>query len=380
MTVLKVLQLIPTLDRSGAEKQMVLLCQGLPRDRFEVEAAALTRLGPFEADLRDAGIPLTLIGKPLKIDPFALGRLTRFMKAKRFDVVQTWVFAANSYGRVAAKRAKVPVIVTAEMAVDLWKSRGHLMIDRQLAKWTDRVVGNSHAVVDFYRKVGVPENKLGMIYSGVAEEPLPQVDATAVRAEFGWSAEVPLIVFIGRLMAQKAVADLVAAIDILQHVRPDAKTLIIGGGPLRDELIETAHKFDLDDKVRFVGHREDAQRLLAAADLLVLPSLYEGLPNVVLEAMRLGKPVVATAAPGTTEVVVDGETGLLVPLQNPTELARGIRKVLADNELAKRLGEAGRERVAREFGVQTMIDRAWTDPQIFRCELPENRAEFYPRR
>ena len=357
MTVLKVLQLIPTLDRSGAEKQMVLLCQGLPRDRFEVEAAALTRLGPFEADLRDAGIPLTLIGKPLKIDPFALGRLTRFMKAKRFDVVQTWVFAANSYGRVAAKRAKVPVIVTAEMAVDLWKSRGHLMIDRQLAKWTDRVVGNSHAVVDFYRKVGVPENKLGMIYSGVAEEPLPQVDATAVRAEFGWSAEVPLIVFIGRLMAQKAVADLVAAIDILQHVRPDAKTLIIGGGPLRDELIETAHKFDLDDKVRFVGHREDAQRLLAAADLLVLPSLYEGLPNVVLEAMRLGKPVVATAAPGTTEVVVDGETGLLVPLQNPTELARGIRKVLADNELAKRLGEAGRERVAREFGVQTMIDR-----------------------
>ena len=357
MTVLKVLQLIPTLDRSGAEKQMVLLCQGLPRDRFEVEAAALTRLGPFEADLRDAGIPLTLIGKPLKIDPFALGRLTRFMKAKRFDVVQTWVFAANSYGRVAAKRAKVPVIVTAEMAGDLWKSRGHLMIDRQLAKWTDRVVGNSHAVVDFYRKVGVPENKLGMIYSGVAEEPLPQVDATAVRAEFGWSAEVPLIVFIGRLMAQKAVADLVAAIDILQHVRPDAKTLIIGGGPLRDELIETAHKFDLDDKVRFVGHREDAQRLLAAADLLVLPSLYEGLPNVVLEAMRLGKPVVATAAPGTTEVVVDGETGLLVPLQNPTELARGIRKVLADNELAKRLGEAGRERVAREFGVQTMIDR-----------------------
>ena len=355
--MLKVLQLIPTLDRSGAEKQMVLLCKGLPRDRFEVEAAALTRLGPFEAELREAGIPLTLIGKPLKIDPFAMERLTRFMKAKRFDVVQTWVFAANSYGRVAARRAKVPVVVTAEMAVDLWKSRGHLAIDRALAKWTDRLVGNSHAVVDFYRKAGIPEDKLAMIYSGVADEPIPEFDRAAVRQEFGWPPDAPVIVFIGRLMAQKAVADLIAALDILQHVRPDLKTLIIGQGPLRDELIETAHKFDLDDKVRFTGHREDAQRILGAADLLVLPSLYEGLPNVVLEAMRLGKPVVATSAPGTSEVVVDGETGLLVPLQNPTELARAIRKVLGDAELARKMGEAGQRRVANEFGVQLMIDR-----------------------
>ena len=357
VTVLKVLQLIPTLDRSGAEKQMVLLCQGLPRGRFEVEAAALTRLGPFEADLRDAGIPVTLIGKRLKIDPFALERLTRFMKAKRFDVVQTWVFAANSYGRVAARRAKVPVVVTAEMAVDLWKSRVHLAIDRRLAKWTGRVVGNSHAVVDFYRKAGIPEDKLAMIYSGVADDPIPEFDRAAVRAEFGWPADTPLIVFIGRLMPQKGVADLIAALDIFQHVRPDARTLIIGAGPLRDDLIETAHKFDLDGKVHFTGHREDAQRLLGAADLLVLPSLYEGLPNVVLEAMRLGKPVVATAAPGTAEVVINGETGILVPLQNPTELTRGIRKVLGDSELAKRMGEAGRARVRNEFGVQLMIDR-----------------------
>lgn len=131
--MLKVLQLIPTLDRSGAEKQMVLLAKGLPRDRFHVEVAALTRLGPFEDELREAGIPVTLIGKPLKIDPFALARLIKFLRAKRFDVVQTWVFAANSYGRVAAHRAGVPVIVTAEMAVDLWKNRGHLAIDRFLA-------------------------------------------------------------------------------------------------------------------------------------------------------------------------------------------------------------------------------------------------------
>src|SRR4029077_1011946 len=108
---------------------------------------------------------------------------------------------------------------------------------------------------------------------------------------------------------------------------------------------EPAPAFGLDDKVRFLGHRDDVPRLLAASDLLVLPSLYEGLPNVVLEAMRFRKPVVATAAPGTTEVVVDGETGLLVPVKTPTALAKAIRAVLRDPSLARRLGEAGRTRV-----------------------------------
>ena len=119
--MLKVLQLIPTLDRSGAEKQMVLLAKGLPRDRFHVEVAALTRLGPLEAELRAAGIPITAIGKHFRLDPLALLRLVRFLKAKAFDVVQPWIFAANPYGRVASHVASVPVVVVAEMAVALWK-------------------------------------------------------------------------------------------------------------------------------------------------------------------------------------------------------------------------------------------------------------------
>ena len=351
------LQLIPTLDRSGAEKQMVLLAKGLPRDRFRVEAAALTRLGPLAGNLRAAGVPVTLIGKPLKLDPFALGRLTRFLRVGRFDVVQTWVFAANAYGRAAARLANVPVVVTAEMAVDLWKTRAHLAIDRRLARWTDKVVGNSDAVVDFYRKAGLPGAKLARIYSGIDAGAPPAVDPAALRASFGWPPDAPLVLFVGRLMPQKAVADLVSALDLLQHVRPRVRTLIAGDGPLRAELEETSRAFRLPDKVKFLGQREDVPALLAAADVLVLPSLYEGLPNVVLEAMRFGKPVVATAAPGTTEVVVDGETGLLVPLRTPTALARAIRTIVDDPALARRLGDAGRARVDAEFGVGAMVDQ-----------------------
>jgi glycosyltransferase involved in cell wall biosynthesis len=355
VNVLKVLQLIPTLDRSGAEKQMVLLARGLPRDRFRVEVATLTRMGAFEAELSAAGIPVTAIGKQFKLDPLAVARLVRFLKAGKFDVVQTWIFAANTYGRVAARLARVPVVVVAEMAVDLWKGKSEQFVDRRLAPWCDRLVGNSHAVVDFYRKLGVPEDRLTMIYSGTDDEEPPVIDRHAIRTELGFHVDAPMILFAGRLAEQKRVDDLLKAIDLLQHVQPNLRTVIVGDGPLRERLEDTAQAYQLDGRVRFLGHRDDVPRLMAAADVVVLPSAYEGLPNVVLEAMRFRKPVVATAAPGTTEVVVDGETGLLVPVGNVMLLARAIRDLVRDPALAGRMGAAGRVRVEEHFRTDTMV-------------------------
>ncbi len=338
---------------------MVLLATRLPRDRFHIEVAALTRLGPLEEDLRAAEIPVTLINKRLKVDPIALVRLTRFMKERQFDVVQTWIFAANVYGRVAARRAKVPVIITAEMAVDLWKGPVERGFDRYLAHWTDRVVGNSNAVVDYYRDVGIPEDRLGMIYSGIGEEEPPEVDRAQFREELNLPDDSPIAIFVGRLMPQKSVGDLIHALDILQHVRPDLRTLIVGEGPEREQLEIAGRAATLLDqsKVLFLGHRSDVPRLLAGSDLLVLPSLFEGLPNVVLEAMRFRKPVVATDAPGTTEVVIDGETGILVPRRSPAALARAIKEIIDNPQRAQAFGEAGRARVEAQFGVDLMIER-----------------------
>jgi len=247
--------------------------------------------------------------------------------------------------------------VTAEMAVDLWKGPRELAVDRYLARWTDRVVGNSRAVVDFYRQVGIPADRLTMIRSGIGDEGDASTapDRAGVRAEFGWPDDAPLLLFAGRLAPQKGVDDLLSAIDLIQYGLPGLRALIVGDGPLRAQLEATARAFRLDAMVRFAGHRDDVPRLLAASDLLVLPSLYEGLPNVVLEAMRLARPVVATAAPGTTEVVDDGRTGLLVPVRDPPALAQAIRTVIHDPELARRLGDAGRARVAAEFRLDAMI-------------------------
>jgi glycosyltransferase involved in cell wall biosynthesis len=353
--VLKVLQIIPTLDRSGAEKQMVLLAKGLPRDRFQVEVAVLTRLGPLEAELNAAGIPVTLVGKRFKHDPIALARLVWLLKARSFDVVQTWIFAANTYGRVAARLAAVPVVVVAEMAADLWKGPLERFLDRRLANWCDRLVGNSRGVVDFYDEVGVPKERLAMIYSGAGDDEPPAVDPVEVRTSFGFEPAAPLVLFAGRLAEQKRVDDLLKALDLVQHIQPDVRTLIAGDGPLRGRLEETARAYDLDGRVRFLGHRDDVPQILAAANLLVLPSAYEGLPNVILEAMRFRKPVVATAAPGTTELVADGQTGILVPVGDTRLLARAIRDVVRDPVLARRMGEAGRARVEADFRADAMV-------------------------
>jgi Glycosyltransferase Family 4 len=133
----------------------------------------------LESELRDVGTPVTAIGKRFKVDPIALLSLHRFLKAKAFDVVQTWIFAANTYGRVASRMAGVPVVIVAEMAVDIWKGRVNRPIDRWLSRWCERLVGNSHAVVEFYEQLGVPEEKLTMIYSGVEDLQTPHVDPLA---------------------------------------------------------------------------------------------------------------------------------------------------------------------------------------------------------
>ena len=205
---------------------------------------------------------VTVLGKRFKVDPFALVRLAQFLRTRQFDIVQTWIFAANTYGRVASRLAGVPIVIVTEMAVDLWKGRTERLVDRWLAGWCDRLVGNSHAVVDFYRGLGVSENRLAMIYSGVADEEPPGLDRHGVRSEFGFEPEAPLVLFAGRLAAQKRVDDLLKALDLLQHVQPDVRALIAGDGPLRDHLEEISRAYRLNSRVRFLGHREDVPRLL----------------------------------------------------------------------------------------------------------------------
>ncbi len=352
-----ILHVIPTLDRGGAEKQLVLLATGLPREEFEVHIAVLTRSGPLETDLTRAGIPVTHFHKRHKIDPGAWWRLKRHIGQLRPDLVQTWLFSANSYGRTAAMAAGVGRIVASERCVDRWKAWHELVIDRFLARRTARIVVNSMGVRDFYVRHGLPADKFVVIPGGVSPSPPSDLDRAGALASLGLPAHARLIGAVGRLWPQKRIKDVIWAADLLKVIRDDVHVLVIGDGPRRARLERFCAQVEIEDRVHFLGHRDDVPRLMPHFDVLWLASSYEGLPNSIMEAMAAGVPVVATDIPGNRDLVVPSETGYLVAVGDRAAIARQTAKILDDRALASRLGAAARVRVHTNFSVDQMIQR-----------------------
>ena len=376
----RILHIIPTLDPHGAEKQLTLLATGLARERFDVHVCALTRGGPFAEPLQQAGIPVEVIGKRWKVDPLAYWRLKRHIRRLKPDLVHTWLFAANSYGRAAARACGVRRIVAAERCVDQWKLWHELAIDRRLARATDRIVANSRAVRDFYVARGLPAEKFVVIPNGVppaeasdllqrgGQAPFaprtpqnPPRRTADSRAEFlqelGLPPDVRLIGAVGRLWPQKRVKDLVWAIDQLRTMCPQAHLLVIGDGPQRAALERLRRLYEVEAGAHFLGNRTDVARFLPHFDAFWLASAYEGQSNALMEAMAAGVAVVASDIPANRELVTSGENGVLVPLNVRSEFARRTLMLLEDLALATKLAAAGRQRMLAEFSVERMVDR-----------------------
>lgn len=357
MTI-RILQIIPTLVRGGAEKQLALLATGLPRDRFDVHVCVLTHTGPLESTLREAEIPLSFIDKRWKIDPFAYWRLRKEIKRLQPDIVQTWLFAANAYGRQAAMSTDVKHILASERCVDPWKGRVQLSIDRVLAKRTERIITNSTGVQEFYVERGLPGEKFVVIPNGIRPfAPAETTSREALLQELKLPAETKLIGAVGRLWPQKRVKDLIWATDLLQCIRDDTHMLVIGDGPQRWRLERYAEQANVAGKVHFLGERSDVPRILPHLDLLWLASGYEGQSNAVLEGMSAGLPIVASDIPGNRDLVVHEQTGFLVDVGDRGSFAQRAQQLLDNPELAQRLGAAGRQRVLDEFSVEKMVAR-----------------------
>lgn len=372
----RIVHIIPTLVRGGAEKQLALLATRLPRDQFDLHVCVLTHSGPLAQSLRDAEIPVHLINKRWKIDLVAYWKLRRLLKQLKPDLVHTWIFAANSYGRYAARKAGVPHIVAGERCVDQWKAWHELAIDRYLAPHTERIVANSSGVVEFYAGRGIPSEKFELIPNGIdlphtvtdaGSTPASAEDHSQTRSnqlsrkellsELGLPESAQLIGAVGRLWPQKGYKDLIWAAELLKAVREDSHLLIVGDGPRRMQLLRWCDGLRIHDRVHFLGERDDVQALLPHFSVFWLGSAYEGQSNAVMEAMAHGVPVVATNIPGNRDLVVDQQTGYLFPVGDRAVLASLTQYLLDNPHFARSMGAAGRERIAEHFSVQRMIER-----------------------
>lgn len=358
MPTTRVVLLIPTLDRSGAEKQCVLLATRLPRDQFDVHVIALTRGGPLAAELTAAEIPLTIIGKRSKFDPSSFWRLRKELARLQPAILHTWLFAANSYGRLCAGVIPRAKIVVSERCVDSWKAPWQLWLDRQLIARTDHMVGNSPAVVDFYQQSGVPADRLSCIPNGIdVTDPVnTTVDRTALLQELNLPADAFVAGFIGRLARQKRVQDLIWAVETLRQIRNRLHLVLIGDGPEREQLEDFARSVHCLEHVHFLGHRDDARRFLPAFDVFCLASSFEGMSNSVMEAMAAGLPVIASDIPPNRELVTPDETGFLCKLGDSVGFMQYLRRLLDEPGLGQQLGSGGYERIKTQFSVQRMVD------------------------
>ena len=350
------------------------LIDRLTDEGYEVHVACSS--GRHLEYLRSKGRAVHAIPIARRVAPFSnlksLFRLYRLMRRERFDIVHVHTPVAAALGRIASKLARVPIVIYTAHGFyfhDLmprWKRRFIIWIERCLGRCcTDILFSQSaeDAKTAVQERI-MPEDRVVYIGNGVSLEAFDLFPNPNLRAELGLDKKDKIVGFIGRLVREKGVLELLEAMCKVVKDVPQAKLLVVGDTLASDRdrrvtvrIKEFIDRGKLQNVIKFAGFREDIPDLLAIMDLFVLPSHREGMPRTILEAMAAGKPVVATNIRGCREEVVHGATGLLVPVGDSDALADAILRVLSDEELASRMGEAGRKRVEEEFDEKLVLER-----------------------
>jgi glycosyltransferase involved in cell wall biosynthesis len=350
----RVAYVIWSLGLGGAEQLVLRLAAGLDRRRFEPLICCLNEPGPFAAQAGAAGVEVAAFHKRGAVDLRLVPALRRFLRERSVDVVHTHLWGANLWGRLAARSLGLPAVAT-EHNTDTWKRAHHFAIDRALAGGTRALVAVSHAVREFYESRGVGRGRWEVIHNGVA---LPPGDPSArerARRALGLPTAVPAVGFVGRLVPAKGPLAFLEVLRDVARERTDLRGVMVGDGPLRAEVAARADALGLAGRVLLAGLRDDVAPLLPAFDALLFCSEREGLSLAMLEAMAAGVPVVATAVPGTTELIEHGRSGLLFEPGHLPGAAAEIVALLASPEKAARLGAQARAYVSERFSHERML-------------------------
>ncbi len=371
METIPILHLITRLIVGGAQENTLDTAAGLNPARYRVEVLSGSQTGSegnLMEEARSRGIDLAIQDSLVReVSPVrdlqAISELVRRMRTRRYSLVHTHSSKAGVLGRIAARRAGVPRIVH---TVHGWSFHDwmpgavrqlYIHVERYAAGFTDRMVAVSEKDIHkgLANGIGRPEQYV-LIRSGVdlaAFDP-DSHDGPAVRAELGIPSDAPVLGNAGRFSRQKNPLDWVRTAGLVAREVPEAWFLLVGDGPLRDAVEDALGREGIRDRTVLTGLRRDIPRLMAAIDLFLLTSLWEGLPRVLPQAMSMGIPVVAYETDGATDAVRQGTTGYLVEPGRFDEAASHCISLLRNPSARKEMGARGRE-LSRGFGVEGMI-------------------------
>lgn len=349
-----VYQIVLRLGCGGLEKMVVHLSRALDPTQYRVTVCCLEDPGELAAELDGSSVPVVSLRKH-GFSPGTVARLAGRLRRERVRIVHTHNPGAHLYGALAAKLAGVPAVVHTRHGPRVDASHSSLFFRRWLWDWTRTAVGVSQDTAQLLaRSAGIGAEKVTMIANGV---PVPRIraeDRAAVRGEFGIPMEAPTAGIVARLSPEKEHRTLLAAFAPLITKLPGAHLLIVGDGPLRGALEAQAQEAGIARQVHFTGFRTDVDRMLAAMDVFVLCSRFEGTSLTLLEAMGAGLPIVATAVGGTPEVVGSPENAFLVPAGDAEALGRALITALSQPEAARAMAARAQARMKAQYGIDCM--------------------------
>ena len=363
MRAIVVAELAGSASYGGGERYLELLCEHLDPLRFR-PILICPEPGSFVGRMQSRGVDVRVVHLEPLLNLFALMRLVRVLSQEHVTILQTHGARANFYGRVAGWLAGVPVVIStahnaiADYEVSRLKRWIYSTALRVTLPWSKRIICVSDAIRrDVVQDDPAAASVAETVHNGIDRRLFQTgVDRTRVRREFGLT-DGPLLVTVARLSQPKGHCDLIEALTLLRDRWPQLQCVCVGDGELRQPLEAMAAERGLSSMCRFVGSRDDVMDFYAAADMVVLPSHSEGFPFVILEALAMGKPVIATSVNGVPEVIEHMKTGLLVKARDVAGLSGAIQSLLEHPERAVQLGNAGRAVVQARFTVDRMVEK-----------------------
>lgn len=369
MRKFNLLHFITKLELGGAQQSILYAVKNFDRNHFRVFLVSGAEGFLVEEALRLPRTQVILLPElkhPIRppYDMATLAHLTKILRRHKIDLVHTHSSKAGIIGRVAGRIAGVPAIVH---TIHGWSFNDYqrplerkffIGLERLTAKFTDRLIVVSATDIEkgLEEGIGRPE-QYQMVHCGIEIDKFQytRINIRKKREELGILSGGPLIGMIACFKPQKAPLDFIRAAGIVNRQFPQANFLLVGDGILRPQIESWIAQMNLNSQVILSGWREDIPEILASIDMLVLSSLWEGLPRVFLQAMAAGKPIVATAVDGAREVILDGVNGYLVPPRQPEKLAGKIMELLAHPRRAKKMGMQGRKLLNSSFDIDYMV-------------------------
>ncbi|MDD3726427.1 MAG: glycosyltransferase [Candidatus Ratteibacteria bacterium] len=349
---LKVAFLVPSSEIGGTERMLMLMLENLPADLFSSPVVfTIKGSGRFTDALKKMGIRIHTFN--LKTRPFDFIKLLYAIKQESPDILHSFLFSGNLVGRIAGKLLKVPVIISSQRSTDPWRRRYHWFIDRLTVRWTDIIISNSYSGKDMLVEKGkIQPEKIIVIPNGIR---VPETNGKITRTSLGISNSEYVVGTVGNLREAKGHRYLIDAAPLILKELPDTRFIIVGEGELKGVLIKEAKRLGVLDRFIFTGFVSNPADIISLFDVFVFPSLWEGCPVGLLEAMMLSRSCIAFPVGDIPYIIEDGISGLLVEYRSSEKIASAIISLLKDKKRREDMGKAAYKRAIEHFSLDIMM-------------------------